>query len=91
MAAGFSEIPQGHVDFVERVMEEHGIPEPKTPGPWRQERVDLLRKARAKFDVIKEERVPIFASGMGSPAFILDELHEAGTPAGWAPSRSCAR
>ena len=73
-----SQIPQGHLDFVERVMQEHGIPEPKTPGPWGVQRVDLLRKARAKFDVIKEEQVPIFASGMGSPAFILDELHDAG-------------
>ena len=59
-------------------MEEHGIPEPKTPGPWGMARVDLLRKARAKLEIIKEEQVPIFASGMGSPAFILDELHEAG-------------
>ena len=73
-----SQIPQGHADFVERVMEEHGIPEPKTPGPWGVARVDLLRKARAKFEIIKEERIPIFASGMGSPAFILDELHAAG-------------
>ena len=73
-----SQIPQEHIDFVDRVMQEHGIPEPKTPGPWGMARVDLLRKARAKLDVIKEEQVPIFASGMGSPAFILDELHEAG-------------
>ena len=48
--------------------------EEKKPGLM----VDLLRKARAKFDVLKEEQVPIFASGMGSPAFILDELHDAG-------------
>ena len=73
-----SQIPQEHADFVEQVMAEHGIPEPKTPGPWGVARVDLLRKARAKFEIIKEERIPIFASGMGSPAFILDELHAAG-------------
>jgi len=73
-----SRIPQEHRDFVDRLMREHGIPEPKTPGPYGVARVDLLRKARAKFDVLIEERVPIFASGMGSPAFALERLHEAG-------------
>ena len=72
------QIPQGHWDFVDGVMAEHGIPEPKTPGPWGVKRVDLLRKARAKFDVLIEEQIPIFASGLGSPAFILDEMHDAG-------------
>ena len=73
-----SRIPQQHRDFVDGLMREHGIPEPKTPGPYGVARVDLLRKARAKFDVLIEERVPIFASGMGSPAFALERLHEAG-------------
>lgn len=73
-----SRIPQEHIDFVERLMRDNNIPDPKTPGPYGTRRVDLMRKARAKFDVIIEEQVPIFASGMGSPAFILEEMHAAG-------------
>ena len=73
-----SQIPEGHAQWVDQLMRDNNIPEPKTPGPWGVRRVDLLRRARAKFDVIIEEQVPIFASGMGSPAFILDELHEHG-------------
>jgi NAD(P)H-dependent flavin oxidoreductase YrpB (nitropropane dioxygenase family) len=73
-----SQIPQGHWDFIDGVMREHNIPEPKTLEPYGVARVDLLRKARAKFDVLIEENVPIFASGMGSPAFALEQLHSAG-------------
>ncbi|MCZ7526915.1 MAG: nitronate monooxygenase [Acidimicrobiia bacterium] len=34
--------------------------------------------ARAQFEVVLEERVPVVASGLGSPAFLLDAAHERG-------------
>ena len=73
-------IPQEHRDFVANMKAEHDIPEPKarprgdgglTPG--------LLARARESLEVLFEEQVPIFASGLGSPAFILEEAHAAGT------------
>ena len=73
-----AQIPQGHRDFVEGLMHDNDIPEPKTPGPWGGRRLTSLATTRGKLDLFMEERIPIFASGMGSPAFILDEMHEAG-------------
>jgi len=71
------QIPEVHREFVEDLMREHEIPEPKTPGPWGTTRLRSLADTRAKLELFMNERIPIFASGLGSPAFILDELHEA--------------
>ena len=74
------QIPQEHRDFVERLQREHNIPEPKTPGPWKPVLgADLLRRTRGHVDITLEERVPIFASGLGSPAMVLDRAHAVGT------------
>ena len=34
---------------------------------------------RAQLEVLLEERVPVIASGLGSPAFLLDAAHERGS------------
>ncbi len=73
-------IPQGHRDFVERLQLDNEIPDPSTPPPWQPSvGADLLQRARDHIDVTLEERVPIFASGLGNPAVILDRAHAAGT------------
>lgn len=75
-------IPQGHRDFVEGLMRDNDIPKPKGTGPGRRRGSadgDMLKNARAKLNIVFEEKVPIFASGLGSPAFILEEAHAAGT------------
>lgn len=70
-------IPQGHRDFVAKLMKENDIPK-----PTRREEAfigpDLLRTAREQLEVIFEEQVPIFASGLGSPAFIIERAHSVG-------------
>ena len=71
-------IPQEYRDFMDDLMKEGGIPEPKTPGPYGTQRLQGLADTRQKLEIMMEEHIPIFASGMGSPAFILDEMHEAG-------------
>ena len=73
-----SQIPQGHRDFMDNLMKDNDIPEPKEAAPYGQGG-DLMNRARAKLDVLLEQKVPIFASGLGSPAFIMDQLHEVGT------------
>ena len=73
-------IPQEHRDFVERLQLDNEIPDPSTPPPWQPSvGADLLQRARDHIDVTLEERVPIFASGLGNPAVILDRAHAAGT------------
>ena len=73
-------IPQEHRDFVERLQLDNEIPDPTTPPPWQPSvGADLLQRARDHIDVTLEERVPIFASGLGNPAVILDRAHAAGT------------
>ncbi len=73
-----AQIPQGHRDWLDDLMKENDIPEPKTaaasPTEW-----NYLHEPRGKLDVLLEEAVPIFASGLGSPAFIMDQLHDVGT------------
>ncbi len=71
------QIPQGHRDWVDDLMRSNDIADPKGPMPEDQ-RLRGLRDTRAKLEIMMEERIPIFASGMGSPAFILDEMHDAG-------------
>jgi len=72
-----AQIPQGHRDWVAQLMRDNDIPDPKGPPP-EDVRLRGLRDTRTKLEIMMEERIPIFASGMGSPAFVLDEMHDAG-------------
>jgi NAD(P)H-dependent flavin oxidoreductase YrpB (nitropropane dioxygenase family) len=73
-----SKIPESHRKFAQHIKEKYNVPDPKGP-------VDLHRwgglnqeMARAQLDVLLDERVPVIASGLGSPAFILDRAHQLG-------------
>jgi NAD(P)H-dependent flavin oxidoreductase YrpB (nitropropane dioxygenase family) len=68
-------IPQRHRDFVADLKEEAGAAEPKETPPSYG---DLLKRSRDQLEVLFEEAVPIFASGLGSPAFALERAHAAG-------------
>ncbi len=71
----------GHRDFVGQLMQENNIPQPRT----RERRsggiadAGLLRAARTSLEILFDEKVPIFVSGLGSPAFALEQAHAAGT------------
>ncbi len=73
-----AEIPQTHRDFEQMIMKKYDAPMPK-------EAVDLhqwgglnQQIGRAQLEVLLDERVPVIASGLGSPAFLLDAAHERG-------------
>lgn len=80
-----AQIPDGHRVFVQRLKSEGNIPDPKPldKPPTSGIGPDMLRRARAQLDVIFEERVPIFASALGSPAFLIERAREAGAPKLW--------
>ncbi len=74
-----AEIPAEHRRFVQRIKDEHHIPDPKPDSVDRRGRVTLTQEyARKQLDVVLEERVPIFASGLGNPAFALEAAHARG-------------
>ena len=70
-------IPAGHKEFVSQLARDNNIPPPTGANP-RLNAGEMLTQARRSLDVLFEEEVKIFASGLGSPAFILERAHEAG-------------
>jgi NAD(P)H-dependent flavin oxidoreductase YrpB (nitropropane dioxygenase family) len=73
------EIPDEHRRFVQKIKEENNIPDPK-PDSTRPRGMRALTQesARKQLDVVLDERVPVFASGLGNPAFVLEAAHARG-------------
>ncbi len=74
------QIPPEYWEFVEGIKRDNAIPppKPKTGAALTDRPAQTQQAARQQLDVILEERVPILASGLGSPAFILDAAHQRG-------------
>jgi NAD(P)H-dependent flavin oxidoreductase YrpB (nitropropane dioxygenase family) len=71
-------IPEEQREFVEDMKRRHSIPPPKkTPELYELGWItqDVPRK---QLDVLLDEKVPVLASGLGNPAFILEEAHARG-------------
>ncbi|MEE8471023.1 MAG: nitronate monooxygenase [Dehalococcoidia bacterium] len=80
------ELPSQHseqADFVQRLKKELGIPDPE-----RRQEINLSEIAdntvwsgdlfKEQIEVILEERVPVYAAGLGDPGFMVDEAHARG-------------
>ena len=71
-------IPAEQREFERSIMEKHNVPAPKeAPDLYTWGGLDQKR-ALNQLEVVFDERVPVFASGLGSPAFILDRAHQLG-------------
>ena len=71
-------IPPEQRAFEQKIKEKYNVPDPKV-------RPDIhvwggldQKRALNQLEVIFDERVPVFASGLGSPAFLLKRAHELG-------------
>jgi len=73
-----SKIPQGHKDFARRIKEKYHVPDPKGAIDLHQWGGLNQVLGRKQLDVLLDERVPVIASGLGSPAFLLDAAHDRG-------------
>jgi NAD(P)H-dependent flavin oxidoreductase YrpB (nitropropane dioxygenase family) len=73
-----AEIPDEHRKFAEHIKKKYDVPDPKGPVMMHEWGGLNQKMARAKLDVLLDERVPVLASGLGSPAFILETAHERG-------------
>ncbi len=68
-------LPAEHRDWYHRIAGEMGFPSPeylKVPTDT------TTMNPRAAVDICLEERVPLFASGLGDPGFMVDEAHAVG-------------
>jgi NAD(P)H-dependent flavin oxidoreductase YrpB (nitropropane dioxygenase family) len=63
------QIPREYWDFVEKVKRELNIPDVDSPDYALTE--EFLRQ---QVEVVIEERVPVFATGLGTPAWVLEEI-----------------
>jgi NAD(P)H-dependent flavin oxidoreductase YrpB (nitropropane dioxygenase family) len=73
-----AKIPDTHTKFAQQIKERYDVPDPKGPVALHQWGGLNQEMARAQLDVLLDERVPVIASGLGSPVFILEAAHERG-------------
>jgi len=73
-----TEIPDTHREFARQIKEKYDVPDPKGPIALHQWGGLNQEMARAQLEVLLDERVPVLASGLGSPVFILEAAHERG-------------
>ncbi|HXG42998.1 MAG TPA: nitronate monooxygenase, partial [Dehalococcoidia bacterium] len=70
-------VPEETKRFMAQLRERFNLPDVQPPGTMNPDLFtpDYIRR---KVEVVLEERVPVFASGLGSPAAYVPELHQAG-------------
>ena len=73
-----SKIPEAHRNFAQEIKEKYDVPDPKGPIDLHQWGGLNQEMARAQLEILLDERVPVIASGLGSPVFILEAAHERG-------------
>ena len=73
-----SKIPETQRKFAQEIKEKYDVPDPKGAIDLHQWGGLNQEMARAQLEVLLDERVPVIASGLGSPVFILEAAHERG-------------
>lgn len=69
------EISDDHRRYVDQLKEEFGIPAPKK----RRDRPPLTKDYfQQQVQVVLDEKVPVFASGLGNPGWMVDDAHAQG-------------
>jgi nitronate monooxygenase len=66
-------IPAEHTAFVQKMAKDFGV-----EGARMKEWPISEEFGRSQFQVVKEEKVPFFALGLGTPDWLIPEAHEAG-------------
>jgi NAD(P)H-dependent flavin oxidoreductase YrpB (nitropropane dioxygenase family) len=71
-------IPQEQRDYTDMILKKYDVPKPK-------EELEIAswggldqKRALAQLEVLFDEQVPVIASGLGSPAFMLKRAHQMG-------------
>jgi len=74
----YAEIPEDHRAFAEQIRETYDVPPPTRSVALRQWGGLSKDRAKAQIDVLLDERVPVIATGLGSPDFLIPAAHERG-------------
>ena len=73
-----AEIPSAHSDFAKHIKEKYDVPAPKGAVALHQWGGLTQEMGRAQIDLLLDEHVPVIATGLGSPDFLIDAAHERG-------------
>jgi NAD(P)H-dependent flavin oxidoreductase YrpB (nitropropane dioxygenase family) len=70
------EIPEAHHAYARMIHRKYDVPLPKNPEALRSWGGMNKTLGRSQLEVLLEERVPVIATGLGSPDFLIDAAHE---------------
>ncbi len=73
-----AKVPKEQREFVEDMKKRHNIPPPKNPPELFELGWMTLETPRKQLEVALEERVPVLASALGNPSFLIEAAHERG-------------
>lgn len=73
-----AEIPEAHRAYAEEIKRRYDVPEPTNPAALRKWGGLNKRLGYQQIEVLLDERVPVIATGLGSPDFLIDAAHERG-------------
>ena len=74
-----TQIPAEHLATANRIAAQLGVEPPDASNGPDEHRNALGTDAEAQVEVILEEGVPVFVGALGSPGFVADRFHDAGT------------
>lgn len=78
-AESSEEIPRTHLEFVENLKKQWGVPDPLGTTRDRYIHPDYNQDLfRAQVDTLLAMKVPVFVSGIGNPAWMVPEAHAQG-------------
>jgi NAD(P)H-dependent flavin oxidoreductase YrpB (nitropropane dioxygenase family) len=72
------EIPDEYHEFARHIKEKYGVPAPKKAQALHQWGGLSREMGKSQIDVLLDERVPVIATGLGSPDFLIPAAHERG-------------
>ncbi|MCP3984854.1 MAG: nitronate monooxygenase [bacterium] len=74
----YSEIPDEHKHFADEIKRKYDVPEPERAVALDQWGGLNKRIGHAQLDLLLDERVPVIATGLGTPGHLFDAAHERG-------------
>ncbi len=69
-------IPEEHKAYAQGIKERYDVPDPKVAPDLHQWGGLNQEMSRAQLDAVLENHPPVFVSGLGSPAFLIEAAHE---------------